>query len=265
MGKNIIVKEYKNKYQSQVVDLILSIQQQEYNISISVERQPDLFAIEYFYQTDIGNFWVALLDEKVIGTIGLFDIGDHQVALRRMFVKKEYRGPAYQTAKRLLDHAINWANEKSIETIHLGTTVNFKAAQRFYEKNGFKRIDAECLPSSFPKVAIDDIFYRYVVNINNLHSMEEVRANIDRIDNQIVRLISERSEYVAEAARFKNDVDAVKAPERVEEVIQKVKYAAEQNHVNPALIEKVYRTMITCFIEEEMEEQLRLISKENHG
>ncbi len=261
MNKEIIVKEYCNEYQSQVVDLILSIQQQEYNISITVERQPDLFAIEYFYQTGIGNFWVALYDNKVIGTISLFDIGNNQAALRRMFVQKEYRGSEYETAKLLLNNAIKWAKDKSIETIHLGTTINFKAAQRFYDKNGFKRIPAKDLPDSFPKVAIDDIFYEYIVSINNIHSIEEVRENIDRIDRQIVSLISERSDYVAQAARFKKDTEEVKAPDRVEAVIGKVRTLAEQNNVSPSLIEQVYRTMIACFIEEELDEHSKIIQE----
>ncbi len=261
MNKNIIVKEYSSEYQSQVVDLILSIQQQEYNISITVQRQPDLSAIEYFYQTGIGNFWVALHDDKVIGTISLFDIGNNQAALRRMFVQKEYRGSAYKTAKLLLNNAIKWAKDKSIKTIHLGTTSNFKAAQRFYEKNGFKRIAAEELPESFPKVAIDDIFYEYIVHINNVHSLEEVRENIDRLDSQIVGLIKERSDFVAQAARFKKDTDDVKAPKRVEAVIEKVRNLAEKKNVSPDLIEEVYRTMIACFIKEELEVHSKIVKE----
>lgn len=261
MNQNIIVKEYSNEYQSQVVDLILSIQQQEYNISITVERQPDLFAIEYFYQTGSGNFWVALLDNKVVGTISLFDIGNNQAALRRMFVQKEYRGSAYKTAKILLNNALKWAKDKSIRTIHLGTTTNFYAAHRFYEKNGFNRVAAEELPESFPKVAIDEIFYKYIVNIHNVQSLNEVREQIDLLDSQIVSLLKERSVFVAEAARFKKDRDEVKAPERVEAVIKKVRLLAEQNNVSQSLVEQVYRTMITCFIQEEMDEHSRINEK----
>lgn len=50
--------------QAQVIDLILQIQQQEYNISITKDDQPDLFTIEEYYQTANGNFWVALYDKK---------------------------------------------------------------------------------------------------------------------------------------------------------------------------------------------------------
>ena len=64
MDNSPIVKEYSNEYQAQVVDLILHIQQQEYNIQITKDDQPDLFTIEEFYQTGNGNFWVAFATIK---------------------------------------------------------------------------------------------------------------------------------------------------------------------------------------------------------
>ena len=36
-------------------------------------------------------------------------------------------------------------------------------------------------------------------------SLDEVRAEIDRIDDAIIRLIAERGAFVAQAARFKKD------------------------------------------------------------
>src|SRR5690625_1873108 len=117
MNNSPIVKEYSYDNQAQVVDLILQIQQQEYNISITKDDQPDLFAIESYYQTGNGNFWIALYDENVVGTISLLDIGNNQVALRKMFVNKEFRGATYKTASLLLDTAIKWAEERPIKAI----------------------------------------------------------------------------------------------------------------------------------------------------
>ncbi|MCX7711430.1 MAG: chorismate mutase [Clostridia bacterium] len=85
-------------------------------------------------------------------------------------------------------------------------------------------------------------------------NLDEVRENIDRIDQEIVKLIAERSSYVRQAAGFKKDEDAVKAPDRVEAIIKKVRGLAVEREVNPDLIEQVYRTMISCFIELEMKE-----------
>lgn len=163
MNNNLIVKEYVNEYQAQVVDLILHIQQQEYSIQITKEDQPDLFNIKEFYQNGNGNFWVAIYDEKVVGTISLLDIGNKEVALRKMFVHKEYRGSKYKTASLLLNNAIKYAKEKSINAVYLGTTPQFLAAHRFYEKNGFTSIDPKDLPENFPVMEVDKKFYKYVV------------------------------------------------------------------------------------------------------
>src|SRR4051812_12944432 len=127
MNNNPIVKQYSNEYLDQVVDLILHIQQQEYNIPITKNDQPDLFTIEDFYQKGNGNFWVAVYDNKIVGTISLLDIGNNQVALRKMFVNKEYRGSKFKTASLLFNNAIKWAKECSIKTVYLGTTPQFLA------------------------------------------------------------------------------------------------------------------------------------------
>ncbi|PGM59517.1 GNAT family N-acetyltransferase [Bacillus sp. AFS053548] len=163
MNSSPIVKEYSNDYQVQVVDLILDIQQQEYNIKITKDDQPDLFTIEEFYQNGNGNFWVALYGDKVVGTISLLDIGNQEVALRKMFVDKEYRGAKYKTASLLLNNAIKWAKEMSIKAIYLGTTPQFLAAHRFYEKNGFTSIEVTDLPEKFPVMKVDKKFYKYLV------------------------------------------------------------------------------------------------------
>jgi isochorismate pyruvate lyase len=83
-------------------------------------------------------------------------------------------------------------------------------------------------------------------------NIEEIRENIDKLDNQIVKLISERSRFVEQAAKFKKDTEDVKAPKRVDAVIEKVRNVANENNVNPDIIEEVYRTMISCFINHEL-------------
>lgn len=86
----------------------------------------------------------------------------------------------------------------------------------------------------------------------NCGSLAEVRENIDRIDREIVRLLSERGRFVKQAAGFKKSVEDVKAPGRVEEVIKKVRGLALAQNGNPDMVEQVYRTMIKAFIEEEI-------------
>ena len=90
MNEKIRIVPYESTFQEEVVDLIVHIQQKEYNVSITKEEQPDLLEIETFYQKDHGNFWVAIYDGKVVGTVALLDIENHQVALRKISYKKSF-------------------------------------------------------------------------------------------------------------------------------------------------------------------------------
>ncbi len=85
-------------------------------------------------------------------------------------------------------------------------------------------------------------------------SIEEARANIDRVDRGIVTLLAERGGYVRQAAQFKKTTNDVQAPQRVEQIIAKVKALAGELGANPAVTEQVYRAMIAEFIETESAE-----------
>ena len=89
-------------------------------------------------------------------------------------------------------------------------------------------------------------------------SINEVRENIDQIDRKIVALLAERGAFVTQAAAFKKTTDEVKAPNRVEQVISKVKTLAQEHGANPMVVENVYRAMISAFIETELKEHALL-------
>jgi N-acetylglutamate synthase-like GNAT family acetyltransferase len=140
--------------------LIVGIQRDEFQIPITLEDQPDLQDIPAFYQQGAGNFWVAVSDAEVVGTVALLDIGNHQGALRKMFVHASYRGPGHGVSARLLDTLLEWSRARGVKDVYLGTTEKFLAAHRFYERNGFQQIADNELPPSFPKMALDSRFYR---------------------------------------------------------------------------------------------------------
>jgi|KBSSwiStaDraftv2_1062776.scaffolds.fasta_scaffold24866_6 N-acetylglutamate synthase-like GNAT family acetyltransferase len=150
---------YSAAMQSAVLELIVSIQREEFGFDIGVDDQPDLTTIPSFYQVGAGGFWVAQSNGEVVGTIGLRDIGNNQGALRKMFVKASHRGAQYAVASSLLQHLVRSAVSESTREIYLGTTERFVAAHRFYEKNGFSRVPAESLPGAFPRMSRDTRFY----------------------------------------------------------------------------------------------------------
>ncbi|WP_368487995.1 GNAT family N-acetyltransferase [Clostridium sp. BJN0013] len=157
----IEIYEYKNDYKDEITQMILKIQQEEYNLPITANDQPDLANIETFYQQNNGNFWADINKQVVIGTIAIRNIDNKNAMLRKMFVKQEYRGKDVGVSNNLLLKLLDWAKQKNLTRIFLGTTPQFLAAHRFYEKNGFKEIDKKELPANFLIMDVDKKFYCY--------------------------------------------------------------------------------------------------------
>lgn len=86
-------------------------------------------------------------------------------------------------------------------------------------------------------------------------TLADVRANIDRLDDEIVRLIAERAMYVKDAARFKRDAFQVSAPARQAQVFEKARLLAERHNPGFANLDQVvdatYRAMVAAFIANE--------------
>jgi GNAT superfamily N-acetyltransferase len=156
----IEIARYADHHRQGVLDVILPIQQIEFGLPITLRDQPDLLDIAGYYRKGAGNFWVALAGTQVVGTIALLDLGNSQGALRRMFVTAPYRGTVLGVARRLLDTLLSWCDIQGLQRVYLGTTTRLRAAHRFYEKNDFRKIGDGELPSAFPRMAVDNLFYR---------------------------------------------------------------------------------------------------------
>jgi len=86
-------------------------------------------------------------------------------------------------------------------------------------------------------------------------NLAEVRANIDRLDDEIVRLIAKRALYVKDAARFKRDAYQVSAPARQAQVFDKARALATRHNRGfanlEAVVDATYRAMVAAFIANE--------------
>jgi N-acetylglutamate synthase-like GNAT family acetyltransferase len=156
---NYLVRCFEPADEQAVLDVIVPIQREEFGIAITADEQPDLRAIPSFYQAGLGDFLVATVDGRVVGTIGLKDIGSGRGALRKMFVSAPFRGRDHGIAQALLSRLLDDPRTRGMRDIFLGTTDRFLAAHRFYEKNGFQQIGVDLLPPEFPRMAVDARFY----------------------------------------------------------------------------------------------------------
>ena len=157
-----IISPINNQHTNDIIDLITNIQQQEFKIPITVHDQPDLLDIETNYHAGGGNFWGAFAGEELVGTIALIDIGHNAGTIRKMFIKDGHRGTGL--AQQLLDTLLQYAKEKNIAHLYLGTSAVLKAAHKFYERNGFVLTPVEQFPPYFPRMAVVTMFYQLKIS-----------------------------------------------------------------------------------------------------
>lgn len=76
-------------------------------------------------------------------------------------------------------------------------------------------------------------------------SMDELRAEIDRIDAELVALLVRRAACIDRAVVLKRAAGLpARIDARVEEVLAKVRAAAEADGLSPALVEALWRRLI---------------------
>ncbi len=99
---------------------------------------------------------------------------------------------------------------------------------------------------------------RAIDKVRNCESMEQVREGVNALDDILVPLLVERSGYMTQAARVKNDESLVFDQERIDAIIERVRPQAEREGGNADLIERIFRAIIDCCIDYEHEELARL-------
>ena len=83
-------------------------------------------------------------------------------------------------------------------------------------------------------------------------TMADIRAEIDRLDEDLVRLLVERAGYIDRAAEIKAQVDLpARIDSRVEEVVENVRRHAAAHGLPPDLVEELWRRLIDWSIARE--------------
>ena len=157
----ITITPFKKQYESEVVDLIISIQN-DFGVDVTLEDQPDLLRIEEEYIHTGGNFWVALSENHVVGTIALVKLGNGNGAIKKMFAAPAFRGEK-QLGKKLLDTLISYCKDQGYKELYLGTVNVLIAAQKFYKKNGFVECSKADMPKDYHIMDVDNVFFKKTI------------------------------------------------------------------------------------------------------
>ncbi|KAK4818574.1 hypothetical protein QYF61_014710 [Mycteria americana] len=124
----------------------------------------DLRDIGAAYAESAGaRFWVAEADERVVGTVGVRpadDGAEGELVLKRMSVRKDYRGLGIATA--LGRTALAFARQRGCRAVVLNTLMVQHEARALYERLGFRRHRRYVLPTAYGHLANCTVTtYRY--------------------------------------------------------------------------------------------------------
>ena len=102
------------------------------------EDLQDVMDMKEHYIKNGGNFWIAIDEDKIIGTIA-FENRENIGILKRLYIKKEYQHKGIGT--KLYNIFEEYIKKTNIKTIYLACGRVLENAHKFYIKNGFKKID----------------------------------------------------------------------------------------------------------------------------
>jgi isochorismate pyruvate lyase len=92
------------------------------------------------------------------------------------------------------------------------------------------------------------------MEIKKCETLEELRKEVDKVDEMIVELIAVRNDYIKQAAGFKHTVDEIKTDERIDDVLNHVRHKALMLGVSPNMVADIYKKMIDEMVETEIAE-----------
>jgi putative acetyltransferase len=108
----------------------------------TVYFDPTTDALFELFRTPGSYYYVATIDEKVVGGCGIFpteNLPDGTCELVKLYVANEARGTGL--GRQLMEKSMNWAKENGYTQVYLESMPELSKAVSIYEKVGFKSLD----------------------------------------------------------------------------------------------------------------------------
>jgi len=102
-----------------------------------MREDPELDADLHSPLDAYAHVWVARRDGEVVGSVALRRVDDATYYLKRMYLRDSLRGQGL--GARLLAVALDAARQAGARQVQLDTSTEMVAAQRLYERAGFRR------------------------------------------------------------------------------------------------------------------------------
>ncbi|HEY7140959.1 MAG TPA: GNAT family N-acetyltransferase [Methylomirabilota bacterium] len=117
----------------------------EYHFSWNPSLEvPDLFDLERRYGGGAGAFWVARLDGRVVGSVGVERLSGGRAELHRLYLDASLRGRG--VGRSLVEAVLGWCRKAGVARLVLWSDTRFDRAHRLYEGMGFTKTGERTLP-----------------------------------------------------------------------------------------------------------------------
>lgn len=146
------ITTYQNNphHLAQLVDLINYCQNIEAKLNIKMAEQDDIFQIDDYYQEKGGNFWIALENNQVVGSIALLPLDNQTAVLKKFFTYPQFRGQPNRLGARLYQQLLSFAKDHNFQRLVLDTPEGETRSHYFYEKQGFKQVEPQNFNAIYP-------------------------------------------------------------------------------------------------------------------
>jgi GNAT superfamily N-acetyltransferase len=128
----------------QVIDLIGRVFAEYHFIWNPATEVPDLYDLERRYGGDAGAFWVARLDGRVVGSVGVERLVDGRAELHRLYLDASLRGRG--VGRALVEAVLDWCRTAGVPRLTLWSDTRFDRAHRLYEAMGFEHTGEREVP-----------------------------------------------------------------------------------------------------------------------
>ena len=129
----MIIKTFSTSQTKEVKELVLGVLNEQ-GFEFDPNKDFDLDNIDKYYLQSGGVFYVGLVDSAIIGTSAVRKMDDERCEIKRIYVRKEFRGKGF--GKELFLKAIEFA-ARNYSIITLKTDARLTDAIQLYLKNGF--------------------------------------------------------------------------------------------------------------------------------
>jgi len=85
----------------------------------------------------------------------------------------------------------------------------------------------------------------------NKKKLNQIRIKLDRLDNDLLKLIKKRSLLVNEVLKIKIYKKEIIDQERINFILKKIKKKSKQMNIDPKITNRIWKNMIWSFIDYE--------------